>query len=1050
MSSYDTANAKYNEVTSNNWTVTDYGTAVNFAQRVDLSVAGVIMDCGECHVGGGGNEYVPFSPLSSRVPLRNIATTPVNGGTAITDTMYTAFNYFIDTYDVDHNELENEVKYMDYSKTGVMEMDCLLCHLPGYDYAQRTYLLRQAKIDATRPVAAGFATANPATWAAGAVTPADPGYGTLVTYDESQFDTAYVNNGDDYTGFLTLPGTWLSDNLAGKPDSTNCAFCHMNKPGVDWKKRGDNWPATVTSTFYNDATNGEETHSFEIPSDFTYEVHQNIGCMGCHERKPTASQPNLEDIDWTGSSGYATMGTGLLGHDPAKGSAPFSSLYNNNDFAAFKKCQDCHVNGGVDGTMLVDTDGDLVPDSPIKNGESYAAPNPNAAHAAAGLTAKIVQATGSVAGTPAISHIDLMDCSTCHSRKINSFAWENTGNPLVDATGGDVAGRMTDHENEHVIKTDMTDRSGLGWYQGKLIRTSYLNTMFWRDKNDTTLDANMDTRGGGMDALLMTQVNKVNEANGWTSITADSGGNVTPTLIDERVAAMAAEITNWTGSAGAPAIKLSMMLVAFKDQHGVSPARLAWGSGAGNDPLDPADDNANGCLDCHSSGANFYNASVNTTGDGVTISWNNDMAPFTVNNGATEYTDMHPSVKDKFNVRSLSSRVTGLITSSASFTEPVALPIAATMYEETFMTRAPFADVYDGNAINFSTPATEAGWLFMVEARSTAPAAGDDGVMGTADDIPAGTITSRTRGLAGGTDVTDTTGLMTALGATFTGAMPEFTISTIDATRLRIAAKSGFQIRLKGGVDNSGSFGLGHAAYVAMPWTGINQQSYAGRADWVAYLNDLDGSGTAIDPANYGIGVDPVAAIDNIGGNVDIEVGSTVQMVANTAQGAGFFSYSWICNDSDAAPVEGVTADKTFNTIGVWTVTLNVIDEEGKLAQAHQQVNVVPAAAGTTISSTDNGVGAVQTITFGNLPSNDELYIIWGDGQKVRLENTGSPATLDVNHTFLISSKYDKGAYYEYKVTVYVYNTADFDNDPLTPDTQQIVETKQAFIQIFK
>ncbi len=99
MSSYDVANAKFNEVNSNSWTIFDYNTEQNFSDRVDVSVAGVIMDCGECHVGGGGMEFVPASSMAARTSLRDIAkpTADVNGDGPIAQGRYTAFNYFIDT-----------------------------------------------------------------------------------------------------------------------------------------------------------------------------------------------------------------------------------------------------------------------------------------------------------------------------------------------------------------------------------------------------------------------------------------------------------------------------------------------------------------------------------------------------------------------------------------------------------------------------------------------------------------------------------------------------------------------------------------------------------------------------------------------------------------------------------------------------------------------------------------------------------------------------------------------------------------------------------------
>ena len=953
MSAYNAVDAKFDEVTSNDWTIFNYGSEAAFADKVDISVAGVIMDCGECHVGGGGMEFVPFSNLNARTSLRDITSGTANG-TAITPAEYTAFNYFIDTYDVDGDGDEAEVMYMDYANTGVMEMDCLLCHMPGYDYNKRTELLRDGKVDATRAVPAGLAVENSATWAPASNT-APSGYGTMVTYDLTKFDTYDVSG----TPVLRLSADWGHNNLVSVPDSVNCAYCHMNKPGVDWKKRGDNW-----------APEGQY--------DFNYEVHYNIGCMGCHERKPTALQPDTGVDEFTSVYGgpYPTQGVGLLGHDPAKGIAPFSSLYNNNDLAAFKKCEDCHVNGA--------------------GGREYAAPNPTAAHAAAGLTAKVVQPMTAADGTPAISHIDLMDCAACHSRKIDSFDWNgmgtgNNGNPMVDATGSDVAGRLTDHENDYVIKTDMTDRSSLSWVKGKLIRASYLNTMFYRDKQDTPLlDANLDGRPHGMDALLMTQVNKVNEANGWTSITEDNHGHVTAAMVNERITAMNAEVENWVGvPAGTAKTKLSMMHVAFKDQHGVSPAAQAWGAG--------------GCTDCHDSGANFWNGAINTIGDGVTMYWDDDVVPFTKVNGFSQKTDMHPNVKDKFGKRSLATMVTeGTVNvGGIDYKTAVPFPRAATMYEATFKGPADYVTTASSSAaIGFS--GFEKGWLLMVQAR----------LIDQGDGTP-GPVITRTKavGVGGGSaDVANVTELLASLGTFATDFEFQF-VADGAGTGITINADSGYEFKLAGGVDSSGAFKLEHAAYKATPWTATDGTVANGRTDWVAYLNLPKSLPTA-----------GVATISSVPATV--EVGTTVQLIADEAVNAdsGAVSYSWICNDIADEVLDGATVDKIFSTVGTWTVTLRVIDAFGDLQQVSQQVQVTAPAplADIALVTPVQPAGSENTVSFSNLPAHTMLYIIWGDGLKQRVYDTA--ASVDVAHTFRMYSKYFDGSNYNYRTTVYVYN----------------------------
>jgi len=932
-------------------------------KKSDLTLAGNMMDCGECHVGGGAMEYVPNKSLDARVSLRDIATADVNGGGPLTETDYTAFNYFIDTYDVDGDGDKNEAQYIDYAKTGVMEMDCFVCHLPGYKYEERTAALRKGKIDATRAIGAGIATENDLVW--DSATGAPEGYGTTVNYDAS------IVTIDGTTGAVTIPSTWMGDNVAGKPDSVSCANCHMNEFSVDWKKRGDHW-----------APEGQY--------DFQYEVHYSLGCMGCHERTDGALtadgvSPYRRDPA-TYPQNYTLQGAGMLGHDPAKGNAPYSSLYNVNDKAAFKSCEDCHITGVADG-------------------RSYGAPNPTAAHEAAGLTAKIVQATSSTAGVPSISHIDLMDCSACHSRKAESYDWGNTGAPLIDATGTDAAGRLTDHENHYVIREDMTDQTSLAWYAGKLLRVNPSATMFWRDKNDfpytgaavVGIDANMDGTPGGVDALLQTQVLKTNLTNGWGSITEDHEGNVTPADFAERISALTTDIQAWTGQ-GTPAIRFSIFHVNFKDQHSVSPAAMAFG--------------ANGCTDCHDANAEFYNGGIDTTGTNNTMVYASGTAqrtPFTKVNGFSQPTDWHPGQMDKLGKRSIAIQVSTAATTwlnpatgleeAAMTTRPVQR--SENMYEATFMGAADYiSGTYEGSAITFS--GFEKGWLLMVEVKETAT----------------GTVKSYTKSI--GADVTDLTGLMGQISTQFKDGSFGFVVAENTAgTGIKITAEPGYEFRLKGGVSNAQDFGLIGATYKATPWTGVDGNSYNGRADWVAYLN-------SITPEAAGIGIDPVAVIaDSV--PAEVEVGATVTLAADASVNTqGSFTYNWICNDTAEETLVGESVSKTFSKVGTWTVTLKVIDEEGKVAQVAKQVNVVvPAPAADIEISSPLPAGSVQSVSFNNLPAEyTKLYIIWGDGTKQYEYPVGSPASVNVDHKYLMYSKYFDGTNYNYKTLVYVYNGA--------------------------
>jgi len=543
----------------------EYADAADFQNRVDLSVPGMMQDCGECHVGGGGMEYVPAPDLATRTPLRDIATADVNGHGSITG--YTAFNYFIDTYDVDGDGDLNEVQPADFTQLGVLEMDCFLCHLKGYDYDGRRDMLRAAKFDASRAVGAGVATQNNVPFGTA-------GYGTEVNYND-----LVVNN----SGNLEF-GSSIITNLKSTPPSDNCAFCHFNHGGVDWKKRGDNWK-----------------------NDSTYDVHTVLGCMGCHEGKAGS----VIGIDGDPTS------TAIGQCDPGKGDVPYSSLWNASDNTV-KTCEDCHLKAGWDDNL-----GEYSSD--------YGAPNPIAAHQRYGFTAKIVQKSGD--GNVNASHLDILGCTVCHVRKVSTETW-NTGGAVVDATGPDAEGRLADHENQYVTRMmyDGTDTNlSYAWYKGKIYTANVLNTIFWRDK-EPTFDANGDGQLDKMDALLMTDVLAVDvdPANNWTNLTEDNAGVVTSTEVGARIAALNAYLNAKWGVSNAN-VKLATLAVPFQVSHNVSPASYALG---------------HSCADCHSPGK-FFDKPYAMQGDSMNLTFDSaQVTPFTKLGGTTP-TDFHPNLKNR-------------------------------------------------------------------------------------------------------------------------------------------------------------------------------------------------------------------------------------------------------------------------------------------------------------------------------------------------------------------------------------------------------------------
>ena len=978
-SSYNAAEGKFNEVdstmdpdTGETGVPFDFGSEAAFLAKVDLSVAGNMMDCGECHVGGGAMEYIPNNDLTKRTPLADLATTGVVGfpdangvkaaGVAqpITAANYTAFNYFIDTYDVDGDGDKNEAQYIDFADAGVMEMDCFMCHLPGYEYEARRDVLRKGKLGALASIGAGIASENAAAYG-------DPSFGTTVVYNDNVEVVVDSHSGESGLG---LSADFMS-NLSGIPDSTNCASCHANEFSVDWKKRGDHWAP-------NDQV------------DFQYEVHYSLGCMGCHERD--AADDGV--VNWLGVADptspyyhperYTAQGVGSLGHDPAKGMyAQYSGLYNKNDDAQFKDCVDCHING--------------------TEGQAYGAPNPTAAHQAAGLTAVVAQGANTMDGVAKVSHIDMMHCSTCHSRKAESYDWGNTGAPMIDATGDDHDGRLTDHENVYVTKPDMTDQTSFQWYKGKLRQVQPSATMFWRDKQDTPLlDANFDGRPHGMDALLMTDVLAVNQAqdldltdgidDSWGSITEDNHGVVTQADFAERITALAnyieAKASTVTGAdkTGTAKIKFSVFHVNFANQHGVSPASMAWG--------------AKGCGECHSPSSNFFNGYVDTVQADMTYGPSTSQrVPFTKVNGFSQPTDWHPNQFDKFGARSIAIQVTNVAADcngdgtvgDCLTTRPVQK--SETMYENTFMGAADYAASYTSSGpIDFS--GFEKGWQLIVQV--------NDG-------------TERLKMVS--TDITDIAGLIANLGTNMTDGTFGFTITGVDTDSdgiddgITVAGTGTNLIRLKAG--NAASFKLTHAAYKNTPWTGVDGNTYNGRADWVSYLNSINGS----------VLPDAGQAVIAMANPSTVEVGQDILLDADESVNAdaGEVTYSWICNDLADTEYAGSDVTKSFTSAGTYTCNLRVVDSFGTLAQASVDINVTAPAPAADIAITNpQPAGTTNTVTFSNLPTHTMLYIIWGDGTREKVYDAA--ASVDVDHLFRMYSKYFDGTNYNYRTTVYVYN----------------------------
>ncbi len=178
--------------------------------------------CGKCHPGGGPLEYDRDGKRYDQWMAD-----PASGFTPDGE-----------------NELDGDYYKARWSESGVLEADCLLCHLPEYDFGARNQQIDQLNFRWAPVAAAGLARIDGSISKDEAVT---------VTYDASKFDA----DGK------------LSPHIVREPRNETCLQCHA-KPG--WKKRGANFRART-------------------------DVHLAAGlrCVDCHPAGSQAADPRINE-----------------------------------------------------------------------------------------------------------------------------------------------------------------------------------------------------------------------------------------------------------------------------------------------------------------------------------------------------------------------------------------------------------------------------------------------------------------------------------------------------------------------------------------------------------------------------------------------------------------------------------------------------------------------------------------------------------------------------------------------------------------------------------
>jgi len=158
------------------------------ARQIDLTSFEFVRACGACHPGGGPAEY---DRTGARYDA--YAADPANhiepGG---------------------ENGFDGDYFRSRWRETGVLEADCLLCHMPSYDHGARNAQIAMLNFKWAATAGAGFARVT------GGV--AD-GRVPKTSYDRTVF----------------LPDGTVALHLVREVPSRNCLSCHREP---DWKKKG--------------------------------------------------------------------------------------------------------------------------------------------------------------------------------------------------------------------------------------------------------------------------------------------------------------------------------------------------------------------------------------------------------------------------------------------------------------------------------------------------------------------------------------------------------------------------------------------------------------------------------------------------------------------------------------------------------------------------------------------------------------------------------------------------------------------------------------------
>ncbi|QWV92405.1 hypothetical protein KP004_14480 [Geomonas oryzisoli] len=841
----------------------------------------------------------------------------------------------------------------------------------------------------------------------------------------SPFNALDPTKGEIGGGNMAMTGPLYYSTMDGKPvDQNILKRSTMPFPRAEWFKRGDAWQT------------GQD-------------VHGSFGCAGCHFTGNSTDKNQCDPA--RGFDAASTIQDGLPAFKErapvVEGGDLAATIKKHDTRNTIKRCEFCHVTG-------TDYQGNAI--------DTFGAPDPTTAHTKAGLMANLTQVVnqmglhgqyggkgvprlsnfttqedGKVAGGTVLgrgNHLDVMDCTVCHVNKVSMAVRSldaSSGMRFPAIVGTDPErGMLGLFEDPTGMGADVTKMGGelkpwkpvVMWqpygnmelplsmdnapktdmqFRRKLYLTNPITAVLWNNESGS-VDANGDGVPGGLligdadlagnhhlDAqgnditkpslrgyrdIFTGDVPDANNTSGfekpifdpWIMRDLKSGFNFMPGPLSV--------ISTGFGGFGTPANMTDPTAGAYQSLYNPQTGRFAndnwkyasvW-SGA---VVFTEPDQIRGYKNYRSA---IKNATDGKSWDGTTLTLIG--APFMVTHGVkptaiyakgkTGCADCHASGK-------------GFFKGSFDMIGP-ALP-STQSYDPS---NSPILDPYDNLVVDAATGEpmrhTAQGWSIE----------GDDGnmMMRPLEPVRIKAYKGDLTGYFEGYNKLGQPREINFVHDVNVGGVDYSYASTIERADILYPEEDGAMYYKAGELDAKG-----HLVGTPTAMTGL---------EFATYLE----TGVATDLAAYGIGVDPVAAINPLVDDnasqfgvqwvkaKDHAVSAPLAQPNSTNTGdVGTVTYQWTTSENNTV-LTGRNATLNFATTGSKTIYLTVSDEEGKVRTVSTTVNVIEP----TISITYAG----STATFESLPTGTaSAKIYWGDGG-VTTKSGITTTTITVNHTY--------------------------------------------------